>query len=166
MLSIIVAVGKNLEIGKDNKMLWYIPEELEHFKNITKGHTVIMGRKTFDSIGKILPDRKNIVLSRKGLDKKGLDIEVFNNFDEIEKYKEEKEEYFIIGGSQIYKEALKRNIVSKMYVSHIDYINKDATEYFPKIDDSWIKLNKQVYNGWIFCEYIRRNDYDEFNGWE
>ena len=98
MLSIIVAVGKNLEIGKDNKMLWYIPEELEHFKNITKGHTVIMGRKTFDSIGKILPDRKNIVLSRKGLDKKGLDIEVFNNFDEIEKYKEEKEEYFIIGG--------------------------------------------------------------------
>ena len=102
MLSIIVAVGKNLEIGKDNKMLWYIPEELEHFKNITKGHTVIMGRKTFDSIGKILPDRKNIVLSRKGLDKKGLDIEVFNNFDEIEKYKEEKEEYFIIGGSQIY----------------------------------------------------------------
>ena len=78
MFSIIVAIGKNREIGKKNKLLWHIPEDLKNFKAITIGKTVIMGRKTFESIGKPLPNRKNIVLSKNGdkglIKEKGIEI--------------------------------------------------------------------------------------------
>lgn len=164
MLSIIVAVGKNLEIGKNNKMLWHITDELKHFKKKTEGHTVIMGRKTFESIGNILPNRKNIVLSKNGFDKKDLEIEIHKNFKEIEKYKYEKEEYFIIGGFQIYKESLDKNLVSKMYVSHIDYENESADTYFPEIDDTWLKVLEIKNVGWTYCEYIKKDVSYGING--
>ena len=80
MFSIIVAIGKNREIGKGNKLLWHIPEDLKNFKEITTGKTVIMGRKTFESIGRPLPNRKNIVLSKNGdkesFEQKGIKIRI------------------------------------------------------------------------------------------
>ena len=83
MFSIIVAVGKNMEIGLNNKLLWHIPEDLKKFKEITTGKTIIMGKNTFDSIGKPLPNRRNIVLSIEEFDKGDLDIEVYNDFDNL-----------------------------------------------------------------------------------
>ncbi|WP_313214788.1 dihydrofolate reductase, partial [Soonwooa sp.] len=65
MVSIVVAMGKNNAIGKDNQLLWHLPEDLKHFKNLTSGHPIIMGRKTYESIGRPLPNRTNIVVSRK-----------------------------------------------------------------------------------------------------
>ena len=103
MFSIIVAIGKNREIGKENKLLWHIPEDLKNFRRITNGKTVVMGRKTFESIGRLLPNRKNIILSRevlesdlKKLENENTKVEVFDDFQKmIDSFKNSKEEIFI-----------------------------------------------------------------------
>ena len=114
MFSAIVAVGKNFEIGKKNQLLWRISEDLKNFKKITTGRTVIMGRKTFESIGKPLPNRRNIILSRT-LDKvEG--AEVFHSLDEvISLFGKSSEEVFIIGGADLYKEMMSK--FDKLYIS-------------------------------------------------
>lgn len=158
MFSIIVAIGNNNEIGKNNKLLWHIPEDLKKFKEITQGKTVVMGRNTYESIGKPLPDRHNIVLSK--------DLKLFsNNCNEkleicddfskiIENYKNLDEEVFIIGGAQIYKKALELGIVEKLYISHIDFSDNEADTYFPEIDcNVWKKVEEEEYAGWKFCVY-------------
>jgi dihydrofolate reductase len=130
MLSIIVAVGENNAIGKDNKLLWHITEDLKHFKSITNGHPVIMGRKTFESIGKALSGRVNIVISRNpqlavqgcivapSLEKA---ISVASEIDENQ---------FIIGGASIYREALP--IVDTIYLTVVRN-SYDADAFFPAI---------------------------------
>lgn len=156
MFSIIVAIGKNNEIGKNNKLLWHIPEDLKKFKEITLGKTVVMGRNTFKSIGKILPNRNNIVLSKNLQNinnKKNLEI-CDDFFKIIKKYKNSVEEVFIIGGAQIYKKALELGIVEKLYISHIDFSDDEADTYFPEIDyNLWKKVEEERYAGWKFCVY-------------
>lgn len=181
MFSVIVAIGNNNEIGKNNKLLWHIPEDLKKFKEITSGKTVIMGRNTFESIGKPLPNRHNIVLSKNSKSLSGNDniktascykenieegqnsekskcnekLEIFDDFSEIvEKYKNSDEEVFIIGGAQVYKKALELGIVEKLYISHIDFSDNEADAYFPEIDCSmWKKVEEEEYAGWKFCVY-------------
>ena len=156
MFSIIVVIGNNNEIGKNNKLLWHIPEDLKKFKEITQGKTVVMGRNTFKSIGKTLPNRNNIVLSKNLQninDKKNL--EICNDFSKIiKKYKNSVEEVFIIGGAQVYKKALELGIVEKLYISHIDFSDDEADTYFPEIDyNLWKKVEEEKYSGWKFCIY-------------
>ena len=173
MYSIVVAVGKNNEIGKNNQLLWHIPEDLKNFKKITTGKTVIMGRNTYKSIGRALPNRTNIVLSRNFLetdekvkeDKKKYEnettkLEFFNDFQKvIEKYKDLPEEIFIIGGGEIYKKSLELGIVKRIYMSRVDFSDNEADAYFPKIDlDKWITLTEENHDGWKFCIY------EKFNG--
>ena len=168
MFSLIVAVGENNEIGKNNQLLWHIPEDLKNFKKITMGKTVIMGKNTYKSIGKPLPNRKNIVLSRNPLeieekikeDRKKYEnentkLEFYDNFLKvINKYKNLDEEIFIIGGGQIYEKSLELGIVKRIYMSHIDFSDADADAYFPKINlEEWIIITKENYNGWKFCIY-------------
>ena len=141
MFSIIVAIGKNREIGKGNKLLWHIPEDLKNFKEITTGKTVIMGRKTFESIGRPLPNRKNIVLSKNG-DKESFEqkgIELYQNLENlIADYKNSGEEIFIIGGEQMYREFMQKGLVSRLYISYIEFSDSEADAYFPEIDyNSW-----------------------------
>lgn len=158
MFSIIVAIGKNNEIGKKNKLLWHISEDLKKFKEITSGKTVIMGRKTYESIGKPLPNRHNIVLSKNlkmfsnNCNKK---LEIYDDFSKIvEKYKNSAEEVFIIGGAQIYKKALELKIIEKLYISHIEFSDNEADVYFPEIDyNVWEKVEEERYAGWEFCIY-------------
>lgn len=156
MFSIIVAIGNNNEIGKNNKLLWYIPEDLKKFKEITQGKTVIMGRNTFKSIGKTLPNRNNIVLSKnlQNINNKK-NLEICDDFSKIiKKYKNSVEEVFIIGGAQIYKKALELGIVEKLYISHIDFSDNEADTYFPEIDyNVWKKVEEERYAGWEFCIY-------------
>ena len=152
MFSIIVAIGKNNEIGKNNKLLWHIPEDLKKFKKITSGKTVIMGRNTYESIGKPLPNRHNIVLSKNSKlfsNNFNEKLEICDDFFEIvEKYKNSDEEVFIIGGSQVYKKSLELGIVEKLYISHIDFSDNEADSYFPEIDCSmWKKVEKEEYAG-------------------
>ena len=168
MYSIVVAVGKNNEIGKNNQLLWHIPEDLKNFKKITTGKTVIMGRNTYKSIGRALPNRTNIVLSRNFLetdekvkeDKKKYEnettkLEFYDDFQKvIEKYKDFPEEVFIIGGGEIYKKSLELGIITRIYMSHVDFSDDEADTYFPEIDfEKWVTLTEENYDGWKFCIY-------------
>jgi len=132
MVSMICAVGKNGEIGFKNKLLWNLPGDLKHFKEITTGHAVIMGQTTFESIGRALPGRKNIVLS---LDPnyKAESCEVSNDLKEIaEKYQEVKEEVFIIGGASIYKQFIQ--YANKLYLTLVGD-SPEADTFFPEYSE-------------------------------
>ena len=160
MFSIIVAIGKNREIGKGNKLLWHIPEDLKNFKEITTGKTVIMGRKTFESIGRPLPNRKNIVLSKNG-DKESFEqkgIELYQNLENlISDYKNSEEEIFIIGGEQIYREFMQKGLVRRLYISYIEFSDSEADAYFPEIDyNNWRIIKEKNYDNWKFCMYEKK----------
>ena len=158
MFSIIVAIGKNNEIGKNNKLLWHIPEDLKKFKKTTLGKIVVMGRNTYESIGKPLPNRYNIVLTKNlksfpnNFNEK---LEICDDFSKIvEKYKNSDEEVFIIGGAQVYKKSLELEIIEKLYISYIDFSDNEADVYFPEIDyNVWKKVEEEEYVGWKFCIY-------------
>lgn len=142
MLSIIVAKAQNNIIGKDNKLLWHIPEDLKRFKDLTTGHTIIMGRKTFESLGRILPNRKHIVFTQNP-DFKVNDenVKVVHSMLEIQEYIESKEENFVIGGAMIYN--LLMPYVNKMYVTelHKDF---EGDAFFPKINsDIWKEISRE-----------------------
>ena len=126
MINIIAAVGKNLEIGKDNKLLWRIPNDQKYFKETTINKTVVMGRKTYESMGKPLKNRKNIVLTRGKLNIDN--VEIVNNYKEI---LNREEEIFIIGGEQIYKKFLP--YADNLYLTEIN-ASQEADTYFPEFD--------------------------------
>ena len=135
MISIIVAKAKNNIIGGDNKLLWHISEDLKRFKEITSGHTIIMGRKTFESLPGVLPNRKHIILTRDknySIDSNQVTIE--HDFDSIlKKYLNSEDEVFIIGGAEIYKQFLPH--CNKLYLTKINHSFEGDT-YFPEINYS------------------------------
>ncbi len=140
-ISIIAAIGKNRELGKDNKLLWHIPQDLKHFKKLTQNHVVIMGRKTFQSIGKPLPKRVNIIITR-NKNFSPPSCLVVNSFEKAlkeAKKREKKGEVFVIGGGEIYKQAI--SIADKLYLTIVDtrlpagQENSEADTYFPDYSD-------------------------------
>lgn len=142
MLSIIVAIAKNNAIGKDNKLIWHLPEDLKRFKKLTTGKTIIMGRKTFESLGKILPNRKHVILTRnKELKIENDMVEVVTGMEEIKKYITSKEECFVIGGASVYKMLLPYS--KKIYITKI-YEEFVADTFFPEINESeWEIIEKE-----------------------
>ena len=131
ILSLIAAIGKNHEIGKNNMLLWHMPSDMKFFRDTTKGHAVVMGRKTFESLPGILPNRKNIIITR-DTNYKITGGEVVHSLEEaLSLFKGSDEEVFIIGGSEIYKQAI--NIADKLYITHIDKEDKEADAFFPEI---------------------------------
>jgi dihydrofolate reductase len=118
-LSIIAALSKNRVIGKDNKIPWHLPLDMKHFKDLTTGHTLIMGRKTFESMGKPLPNRTNIVITR-NQDYKPEGIVVVNSFSQalLKAQETEFNEIFIAGGGEIYAESI--NLVDRLYLTLIE----------------------------------------------
>ncbi len=148
MISIIAGIGKNNELGKENALLWHLPADLMYFKKITSGHTVIMGRKTFESIGRPLPNRQNIVITRDtSYAKEG--ILVANSLEQalslsipgMDIVNKGDLEVFIIGGAEIYKQAI--NIADKLYITHINAEDKDADSFFPVIDKNiWHEVSR------------------------
>ncbi len=129
-VSIIVAVAKNRAIGKNNQLLWNIPEDLQHFKEITLGHPVIMGQRTYESIGRPLPKRQNIILTQdKNLKIDGVDI-CYSLPEAIELAKSyDKDEVFIIGGGSVYAQAI--DFADKLYLTLVDE-EFDADVFFPE----------------------------------
>ena len=128
----IVAVGKNREIGKKNELLWHISKELKRFKEITYGHPIIMGRKTYESIGKPLPGRTSIVVSRQtslNLPKEVLVVSSLDKAIEVAKTQKGSEEIFIIGGESIFKQALP--IAEKLYLTVVEAEFPEADAFFP-----------------------------------
>ena len=143
MLSIIVAKAKNNIIGKDNKMLWKLPDDLKRFKERTTGHTIIMGRKTFESLGGILPDRMHIILSRNPDFNIDSDyVKVVHSLLELQDYMEDEEEHFVIGGAIIYN--LLMPYCKKMYVTQLDK-DFEGDAFFPTIDHEIWKETSRVH---------------------
>ncbi len=139
MISIIVATDRNNLIGKDNDLPWRIPADLTYFKKITSGSTIVMGRKTYESIGKPLPNRQNIILSRKGFSADG--CETLHSLEEIKSLDVDNKELYIIGGSHIFKEALP--FADFLYLTYIDEEFEGDT-YFPTLDESeWELISEQ-----------------------
>ena len=142
MLSIIVAKAKNNVIGKDNSLIWHLPEDLKRFKKITTGHTIIMGRKTFESLGRVLPNRHHVVLCNDMLlEIKDENVEVLEDISMLDKYINSDEENFVIGGATMYR--LLMPYCTKMYITEI---NKDfeGDVSFPEIDThEWTVINKE-----------------------
>ncbi|MPQ44512.1 dihydrofolate reductase [Clostridium tarantellae] len=140
MFSIIVALDNNNLIGKNNSLIWHIPDDLKRFKEITNGHKIIMGRKTFESLPKVLPNRKHIIITRnKNFNIIHDDVEILNDIQPlINKYYKCKEEIFIIGGGEIY--SLFLPYAKKLYITKIlNEFNGDV--YFPKINISqWMNI--------------------------
>lgn len=129
-LSLIVATDTENGIGKNNQLLWHLPEDLKFFKRTTSGHTVIMGRKTFESIGKPLPNRRNLVISRQeNLKIEG--VEVYKNLEDAIKACADENEAFVIGGGEIYQQALP--ITQKIYLTKVHH-QFDADTFFPMLD--------------------------------
>ncbi len=144
-LSIIAAIGKNRELGYQNKLLWHIPADLKRFKTITSGHTVIMGRTTFESIGsKPLSNRRNIVLTRQK-NFNATDVNIVNTIPSMLRLIDPFEETFILGGAEVYEQLLP--YTSKMYLTlvHKDYT---ADTFFPDFDrNSWKTIERSDITG-------------------
>src|SRR5476651_6316 len=128
-VTIVVAISENHVIGKDNKLLWYLPNDLKHFKDITTGHTVIMGRKTYNSVGKPLPKRRNIVITRKPIEIEG--CEVVNSLEAAIALCKDEAEVFIVGGAEIYRQAMP--VCNRIYLTIVHH-SFDADTFFPEID--------------------------------
>ena len=142
MLSIIVAKAKNNTIGKDNKLLWHISDDLKRFEELTTGHVIIMGRKTFESLGRVLPNRKHIVFSQNP-DFKVNDenVEIVHSMLQLQEYIEDENENFVIGGAMIYN--LLMPYVKKMYVTEIDKEFEGDT-FFPRINEEiWEEVSRE-----------------------
>ena len=130
-LSMIACVGKNLELGKNNDLIWHLPNDLKYFKEVTKGKTVIMGRRTFESLPGVLPKRRNIVLQLPNEGK--IDgVEIFNSIPDILDNIKDEDEAFIIGGASIYRQFLP--YAKKLYLTEVTIGCKDPDVYFPKFD--------------------------------
>lgn len=142
MLSIIVAMAKNRALGKDNKMLWYLPNDLKRFREITTGHKIIMGRKTFESLPGILPNRHHIVMTRNKSYKVEDDrVTVVHSINELMKMLNDEDEFFIIGGGEICSQLLP--YTEKLYLTLLDE-EFEADAFFPEIDMSrWIVIEKE-----------------------
>lgn len=162
MISIIAAISENNVIGRENKLIWHLPEDLKRFKELTTGHTIIMGRKTFESLGKILPNRKHVILTRDtSYFVKDENVEIIHDIAEIEKYSKEAEECFVIGGAIIYRQLIDK--ADKMYITKINQ-KFEGDAYFPIIkQEEWeliektkgIQDEKNPYD-YEFLTYIRK----------
>ena len=139
--TIVVAISENHVIGKDNKLLWHQPADLKHFKDITNGHTVIMGRKTYNSVGKPLPKRRNIIITRKTITIEG--CEVVNSIEAALALCKSEQEVFIVGGAEIYKQAM--HLTDRIYLTimHQDF---DGDSFFPDLDKNvWKEVHREDY---------------------
>nr|AEI30215.1 dihydrofolate reductase [uncultured bacterium] len=140
IVSFIVAVSDNNAIGRKNTLPWHLPEDLKFFKRTTIGKPVIMGRKTYESLGRPLPGRLNIVLTSNPDFKVADGVLVYSNINEaVERLQQEKcDEGFIIGGGQVFKETM--NVADRMYITRVHTTVPDADAFFPDIDHSHWKL--------------------------
>jgi dihydrofolate reductase len=139
-LSLIAAVGKNGVIGAGGKLPWKLPADLVHFKQVTMGHPIIMGRKTFESIGRALPGRVNIVVTRQR-DYAAPGCVIAASLDEAFERAKEADEVFIIGGAELFRAALPR--AEKLYLTRIDR-DFEGDTFFPKLDPAlWREVSRR-----------------------
>lgn len=152
ILSIIVAVASDGAIGRANDLLWHLPADLKRFKELTTGHTILMGRKTFESLPRgPLPNRRNIIISRSLPAQPG--AEVYPTIQQAMEACASDEEVFIIGGGEIYRQLLPNT--ERIYLTRVQASFPDAEVFFPELDPTeWIEEAREVY------PRDERNEYD------
>ncbi len=130
MISLVAAIGKNNELGKGNDLLWKFPADQKFFRETTEGHPILMGRKTFESIGRALPKRRNIIITR---DKnyKFPGTEVVHSLEEALALVKNEKEVFVIGGAEIFRQSM--DIADRLYITHFAAEDKNADVFFPEI---------------------------------
>lgn len=160
-LSIIAAINKNRGLGFQNKLLYWLPNDLKRFKALTTGHTVVMGRKTFESLPKgALPNRRNIVLTRQEICFEG--TETFHTLEEALAHCASDEEVFIMGGATLYTEAMPQ--ADRLYITEVDDDKAPADVFFPEINpEQWQEKSREYYPtdekhlySYCFVDYERR----------
>lgn len=155
-ISLIVAHGKNKELGLNNKLLWHIPEDLKHFQKITNNHYLLMGRNTYDSIyeylKKPLPNRFSLVLTNKEFkeEENAKKVSSFEEALEIAK-KNNESELIIIGGASVYKKYFEK--ASKLYITEVDYEGEADCYFEGNIDNSWKLVDRIILDKCIFKTY-------------
>jgi len=162
MIKLIAAIAKENALGKDNDLIWHLPEDLKRFKKITSGHHILMGRNTFESIGKPLPNRTTIIITRnKNYFKEG--CLVAHSIEEAIELANTDDDIFIIGGAQIYKEAIKKDLVDELDITLVHH-KFEADAFFPTIDVSiWketaredFKANEKNKYNYSFVTYSKK----------
>ena len=144
MITIIAAIAKNNALGKDNDLIWHLPADLKRFKKITSGHHILMGRNTFESIGKPLPNRTTIIITRnKNYFKDGCLIA--HSIEDALDLVEDDENIFILGGAQIYKETIAKGLVDQLDITQV-HQEFEADAFFPEIDlNIWEEVKREDY---------------------
>ena len=163
-INIIAAVARNRAIGYNGDMVYFIKEDLRRFRQLTTGHTVIMGRRTFHSLPKgALPNRRNIVLSRTETNFPGCNV--YTSLSEDLKHIADNEEAFIIGGASLYKEGLA--VANRLYLTEIDAVPPHADVFFPEYDDGTWQIETKEERpatadtpAYTYVDYVRRNRTD------
>ena len=161
MLTIIAAVSENNALGKDNQLLWHLPEDFKRFKTLTSGHYIVMGRKTFKSFPKPLPNRTHIIITRQNDYQAPDGCIVVSSLEKAMALCPANEEAFVIGGGEIYQQAI--NIVDKIDVTRV-HTTIDADTFFPEIDTNIWKLVFEEFHpkdekhafDFTFLTYVRR----------
>ncbi len=161
MITLIAAIAKNNALGKDNDLIWHLPADLKRFKKVTTGHHILMGRNTFESIGKPLPNRTTVIITRN--DNYFIDgCLTANSIENAIELAKEDDEIFIIGGAQIYKQALENNLVDKLDITLVDE-EFEADVFFPEIDATiWKEISREDFKAdkknkydYSFVSYVR-----------
>lgn len=159
MISIIAAVAANRAIGNDNKLIYWLPDDLKRFKALTTGHTIIMGRRTFESLPKgALPNRRNIVLSRTRTEFPGCDT--YASLEEALRHCNEDEDIYIIGGASVYEQAMP--LAHRLYLTEVHDTPAQADAFFPPYKDGWKLALKEEHGtderhhfSFCFADYVR-----------
>ncbi|MTE28158.1 dihydrofolate reductase [Winogradskyella ouciana] len=161
-LTIIVAAGEDNAIGKDNDLIWHLSDDLKRFKKLTSGHHIIMGRKTFESFPKPLPNRTHIVITRQSDYKVPEGVIVVNNLEDAIDAARKDSQPFIIGGGEIYKQSI--NLAEKLEMTRVHSTFKNADTFFPEIDDTkWREVSRTTHDAdekhkyaFSFITYLRK----------
>lgn len=142
-LTLIAAAAENNALGKDNQMIWHLPDDFKRFKQLTTGHYIIMGRKTFESFPQPLPNRTHVIITRQG-DYKAEGCIVVNSLEEAIKTCPQDEEVFVIGGGEIYKQSI--DIADKVELTRVYGTLPEADAYFPVIDPAKWTITEEVFH--------------------
>ena len=149
----IAAIGKNNELGKGNDLIWKIPEDQKFFREKTSGHSMIMGRKTFESLGRLLPNRRHIIITRDP-SYSPAGTEVVHSLEETLRLCKNEEEVFIIGGGEIFRQSME--LANRLYISHVDAEDKEAEVFFPAIDlKKWKVVAEKTFREFTLKTYER-----------
>lgn len=169
MVSIIAAVAKNRAIGHENKLIYWLPNDLKRFKTLTSGHTIIMGRRTYESLPKgALPNRRNIVLTRHvadvttASDPRFPSCDCYPSLQTALAHCQKDEEVYIIGGAAVYKQAM--SLATHLFLTEIDDTPEQADAFFPQYDKDWQEVHREEHTkderheyNYAFVDYIRKH---------